>query len=111
MKGNQPQSSAFIVVNFVILIFYLKLPYCHVLSAGHYERAPYNASDIRSVYHVREYDVFKLKQLKDPVDIFMSHDWPLGITDYGNWEKLIRSKPFFKEEVVGLFQMQTSCQC
>ncbi|XP_020257866.1 lariat debranching enzyme isoform X2 [Asparagus officinalis] len=67
---------------------------------GHYERPPYNDRDIRSVYHVREYDVFKLKQVKDPIDIFMSHDWPLGITEYGNWEKLIRSKPHFKEEVL-----------
>lgn len=66
---------------------------------GHYERPPYNDRDIRSVYHVREYDVFKLKQLKDPVDIFMSHDWPLGITEYGNWEKLIRLKDHFTVEV------------
>ena len=81
--------------------FYIK---SHVLCAGHYERPPYNDSDIRSVYHVREYDVFKLKQLKDPVDIFVSHDWPLGITECGNWEKLIQRKPHFEKEVIQLFQ-------
>lgn len=66
---------------------------------GHFERPPYNENEIRSIYHVREIDVFKLKQVQEPLDIFLSHDWPLGITEYGNWEKLVRRKPFFKEEV------------
>ncbi|KAH7689830.1 lariat debranching enzyme protein [Dioscorea alata] len=68
-------------------------------SLGHFERPPYNESDIRSIYHVREYDVLKLMQIEEPIDIFISHDWPLGITEYGNWKKLLREKPFFKEEV------------
>uniref|UniRef100_A0A0E0D5Y8 Lariat debranching enzyme C-terminal domain-containing protein n=1 Tax=Oryza meridionalis TaxID=40149 RepID=A0A0E0D5Y8_9ORYZ len=66
---------------------------------GHYERPPYNENTIRSVYHVRHYDVLKLMHVKEPLDIFMSHDWPLGITEYGNWQKLIREKRFFEEEV------------
>ncbi|GFY85930.1 debranching enzyme 1 [Actinidia rufa] len=65
---------------------------------GHYERLPYNESDIRSIYHVREYDVHKLMQVEEPIDIFLSHDWPLGITDHGNWKELIRHKPFFEQE-------------
>ncbi|XP_031476540.1 lariat debranching enzyme isoform X1 [Nymphaea colorata] len=67
---------------------------------GHYERAPYNEKEIRSIYHVREYDVYKLMQIEEPIDIFISHDWPRGITKYGDWEKLISQKPFFKEEVI-----------
>ncbi|PIA55116.1 hypothetical protein AQUCO_00800093v1 [Aquilegia coerulea] len=66
---------------------------------GHYERPPYNERDIRSVYHVREYDVCKLKQVKEPIDIFISHDWPVGITDYGNWRELVRFKPYFEQEI------------
>ncbi|XP_044980172.1 lariat debranching enzyme [Hordeum vulgare subsp. vulgare] len=66
---------------------------------GHHERPPYNEGTIRSVYHVRHYDVLKLMHVKEPLDIFMSHDWPLGITEYGNRERLLREKPFFKEEV------------
>ncbi|KAJ4966065.1 hypothetical protein NE237_017914 [Protea cynaroides] len=66
---------------------------------GHYERPPYNESDIRSIYHVREYDVLKLMQVEEPIDIFLSHDWPLGITDYGNWRELIRHKHFFEKEI------------
>ncbi|KAF5784565.1 putative calcineurin-like phosphoesterase domain, ApaH type, lariat debranching enzyme [Helianthus annuus] len=66
---------------------------------GHFERPPYNDRDIKSVYHVREYDVHKLMQIEEPVDIFVSHDWPVGITDHGNWKRLVRDKPYFKEEI------------
>ncbi|KAK1299848.1 Lariat debranching enzyme [Acorus calamus] len=68
-------------------------------SLGHYERVPYNESDIRSVYHVREYDVYKLMQIEDLIDIFISHDWPLAITEYGNKEELVRQKPYFRDEI------------
>ncbi|KAB2011133.1 hypothetical protein ES319_D10G294200v1 [Gossypium barbadense] len=57
---------------------------------GHHERPPYNDNTIRSVYHVREYDVHKLMHLEKLIDIFLSHDWPLSITDYGNWQQLIQ---------------------
>ncbi|KAJ6434817.1 hypothetical protein OIU84_000122 [Salix udensis] len=66
---------------------------------GHHERAPYNESTIRSVYHVREYDVLKLMQVEEPIDIFLSHDWPVGITDCGNWKQLARYKPHFEKEI------------
>ncbi|XP_034917614.1 lariat debranching enzyme [Populus alba] len=66
---------------------------------GHHERAPYNESSIRSVYHVREYDVHKLMQVEEPIDIFLSHDWPVGITDCGNWKQLVRYKPYFEKEI------------
>ncbi|KAG7540747.1 Calcineurin-like phosphoesterase domain ApaH type [Arabidopsis thaliana x Arabidopsis arenosa] len=67
--------------------------------SGHFERPPYNESTIRSVYHVREYDVQKLLQLEEPLDIFLSHDWPVGITDYGDSESLMRQKPYFRQEI------------
>src|SRR5690606_32734417 len=41
-------------------------------TAGRYERVPYTHSDMRSTYHVRAYDVFKLFQLQDGVDIGLS---------------------------------------
>lgn len=66
---------------------------------GHNERPPYNETTIRSVYHVREYDVHKLMQVEEPIDIFLSHDWPVGITDYGKWEELVRRKPYFEKEI------------
>ncbi|KAG4203684.1 hypothetical protein ERO13_A05G415901v2 [Gossypium hirsutum] len=66
---------------------------------GHHERPPYNDNTIRSVYHVREYDVHKLMHLEEPIDIFLSHDWPLGITNYGNWQQFVCYKKHFKDEI------------
>lgn len=34
------------------------------------------------------------------VDIAVSHDWPRGIYYHGNTEELLRSKPFFRDEVI-----------
>ena len=48
---------------------------------------------------MREYDVKKLLQLEGAIDIFVSHDWPEGITQYGNVQQLLRHKPYFKDEV------------
>ncbi|KAM5578731.1 lariat debranching enzyme [Rosa sericea] len=68
-------------------------------SSGHYERPPYNEHTIKSVYHVREYDVHKLMQVEEPIDIFLSHDWPVRITDHGDLKQLLQKKPFFTKEV------------
>lgn len=38
-------------------------------------------------------------QLGKHVDIFMSHDWPRGIHQYGNVKKLLRQKCFFADEI------------
>lgn len=66
---------------------------------GHYEYPPYNSDSLRSVYHVRNVDVFKLKQIQMPMDIFMSHDWPRGIYYYGSTDELLRKKRFLRLEV------------
>ncbi|XP_040860403.1 lariat debranching enzyme isoform X2 [Ochotona curzoniae] len=66
---------------------------------GHFECPPYNSSTIRSIYHVRNIEVYKLKQLKQPVDIFLSHDWPRSIYHYGNKKQLLKAKSFFRQEV------------
>ncbi|XP_015595330.1 lariat debranching enzyme isoform X2 [Cephus cinctus] len=66
---------------------------------GRYEKPPYNNDTIRSVYHVRNLDVFRLKQLTGSIDIFLSHDWPRGITKYGDEKALLRKKPFFRSDI------------
>lgn len=33
------------------------------LTAGHHEKVPYNNSTMRSVYHIRSYDVNRLMQV------------------------------------------------
>ncbi|KAJ0005428.1 hypothetical protein NQD34_015322 [Periophthalmus magnuspinnatus] len=66
---------------------------------GHFEYPPYDPETLRSVYHIRNIDVFKLKQIQMPMDIFMSHDWPLGIYHYGDTESLLKKKKFLRQEV------------
>ncbi|XP_024536303.1 lariat debranching enzyme isoform X2 [Selaginella moellendorffii] len=71
----------------------------HDYHRGHFERPPYNLNELRSVFHVREYDVHKLLQIKEPIDIFMSHDWPQGIAQCGDLQGLLRYKPFLQQEI------------
>lgn len=71
----------------------------HDYLKGRFEFSPFNESTKRSVYHVRQIDVFRLKQLTPKVDILLSHDWPRGVTNFGNNKQLIRFKPAFKEEI------------
>ncbi|XP_051937746.1 lariat debranching enzyme [Hippocampus zosterae] len=71
----------------------------HDYRRGHYEFPPYNPETLRSVYHVRNIEVFKLKQIRMPVDIFLSHDWPRGIYHHGPTEELLRKKKFLRQEV------------
>ncbi|KAK3845967.1 MAG: DBR1-domain-containing protein [Linnemannia gamsii] len=66
---------------------------------GHYEMIPLNDSQKKSIYHIRHYDVYKMLQIRERMDIFLSHDWPLGIERYGDTAKLIKMKGFFREEI------------
>ena len=64
----------------------------------HFERLPYNQDDVRSAYHVREYDVRKLLQVSSQVDVGMSHDWPNGIEWLGDYQWLFRKKDLFEKD-------------
>jgi lariat debranching enzyme len=69
---------------------------------GHYETPPYSEDALRSVYHLREIEALRLEFLKfssKPVDIFLSHDWPQNIWNYGKKEELLRIKPYFQEDI------------
>ncbi|TMW69219.1 hypothetical protein Poli38472_001375 [Pythium oligandrum] len=72
-------------------------------TAGRYEREPYDQGTMRSTYHVRELEVFQLSHLqqreKERVQVFLSHDWPRGIEQYGDLQTLLRKKPFFRDEI------------
>ncbi|XP_068602854.1 lariat debranching enzyme [Brachionichthys hirsutus] len=71
----------------------------HDYRKGHHEFPPYNPDTLRSVYHIRKSEVFKLKQIQMPIDIFLSHDWPRGIYHYGSTGDLLRKKKFLRQEV------------
>ncbi len=134
---------------------------------GHWERLPYDESSMRSIYHVRDFEVHRLMQVRchhtprlswrtptfrarcpallsrvlpngsaphlpvlrrptrgpcrtlagqpdcvvaaalplllpqiqQPVDVFLSHDWPTNIALHGDTAALIRRKPFLAKEV------------
>ncbi|KAK7980283.1 hypothetical protein PG989_012740 [Apiospora arundinis] len=64
----------------------------------HIERLPFNGDDIKSFYHIREIDVRKLLQIREQVDVGVSHDWPRAIERHGDEAALFREKPFFANE-------------
>ncbi|XP_037028889.1 lariat debranching enzyme-like [Bradysia coprophila] len=68
----------------------------------HHEFPPYTEDSKRSVYHVRELEVFRLKQLSSKIDIFMSHDWPRNIDKFGDEmtpTDLISMNPNFESDI------------
>ncbi|KAI0047048.1 Metallophos-domain-containing protein [Auriscalpium vulgare] len=70
----------------------------HDFSRGHFETLPYDNGSMRSIYHIREFNVRRLSLISSP-DIFMSHDWPQHIAHHGNLGGLLRRKPFFKQDI------------
>lgn len=64
----------------------------------HYERLPYNGDDVRSIYHVREFDTRKLLQLSSQIDVGISHDWPSGVEWLGDYKWLFRKKDLFEAD-------------
>lgn len=57
---------------------------------------PYSDNSKRSVYHVRNLEVFRLKQLTGSMDVFLSHDWPTGVWKHGDVDQLLKFKPHFR---------------
>ncbi|KAH9066860.1 lariat debranching enzyme, C-terminal domain-containing protein [Lactarius vividus] len=70
----------------------------HDYHRGHFEKEPYDNSTMRSIYHIREYNVRRLALLSSP-DVFLSHDWPSGVEQHGNVNDLLRRKPFFRSDI------------
>lgn len=67
--------------------------------SGHFEKAPFSENSKRSVYHIRNLEVFRLKQLSGKIDIALSHDWPRGVYHHGNMRQLLKFKPFLQEDI------------
>ncbi|KDQ56135.1 hypothetical protein JAAARDRAFT_208336 [Jaapia argillacea MUCL 33604] len=65
---------------------------------GHWEKLPYDRSSMRSIYHIREFNVRRLSLLSTP-SIFLSHDWPASIEHYGNLPSLLRMKKFLRQDI------------
>ena len=71
----------------------------HDYRTGHHERPPYRGHEVKTAYHVRKFDVDKLKAIREPVDVFLSHDWPRGIAHHGDLPALLRKKKFLADEI------------
>jgi len=83
----------------------------------HFEVPPYSPDALRSVYHVRELEIFRLAQYtaqypqslqpvrgtsgyhRSPIDVFLSHDWPQHIWEYGDMNYLLKVKPYFRKDI------------
>lgn len=68
--------------------------------AARTEIVPYNNQSMRTIYHIRDHEVDKLKMLQSQrIDVMMSHDWPAGIEHYGNLKELLQKKKYFKQDI------------
>lgn len=70
--------------------------------AGYFERLPLNEAHKRSAYHTRRFEALKLSHLAASptrIDVFLSHEWPRGVHDFGDVLRLLRAKPFFADDV------------
>jgi len=65
---------------------------------GHWETMPYDNSAMRSIYHIREYNIRRLSLLSSP-QIFLSHDWPQSIEQHGDLPGLLRRKTFLRPDI------------
>ncbi|KAL7752330.1 lariat debranching enzyme [Sorochytrium milnesiophthora] len=72
----------------------------HDYHLGHFETAPYDQKTMRSIYHVRKFETMQMSLISEPVDVFVSHDWPRNIGLYGNVEDLYRRKTEMYEEIM-----------
>jgi lariat debranching enzyme len=63
----------------------------------HHERLPYDRESIKSIYHVREYDVQKLLSVTGHIELGLSHDWPAWVELFGDSEDLYAKNPHFYE--------------
>ena len=74
---------------------------------GFVERPPYTPGTQRSIYHVREYEVSKLRVWQGAfaertgrhADVLLTHDWPRGVYNHGDKRGLVRRKKQFEDEV------------
>mmetsp|Transcript_844 Transcript_844/g.836 ORF Transcript_844/g.836 Transcript_844/m.836 type:complete len:163 (+) Transcript_844:87-575(+) len=68
-------------------------------SKGYYEVYPFQYGELKSSFHTRQYEIMKLALVKDPIDIFVSHDWPTLVGDWSDVRALTRIKPYFKKDL------------
>ncbi|EUD67706.1 hypothetical protein C922_01894 [Plasmodium inui San Antonio 1] len=63
------------------------------------EHYPYDEISKVSSYHIRKYEIEKLKLVKDKIDIVVTHDWPNNIEKHGDVNDLVRRKFHFQSDI------------
>ena len=72
------------------------------------QHVPFSENAKRSVYHVRFFEFWKIMNMKlclkakeesQPLDIFLSHDWPTGVTRHGDLTNIRRFKDHVMKEI------------
>jgi lariat debranching enzyme len=76
---------------------------------GHFERPPYSDNTMRSIYHVRAFEVQQMLHFPTPsspiqisnrnIDIFLTHDWPVRVWEHGDIDTLLQIKPYFRSDI------------
>jgi len=66
---------------------------------GYHEIYPFQNFEIKSAFHTRQYEIMKLSLIKDPIDIFISHDWPTLVGDLSDFRMLTKVKPHFRDDI------------
>ena len=61
---------------------------------------PYDDETKESVCYVREIDTLMLKSMPSgSIDIMLSHDWPRGITRYGDEDQLLKRRGHLRKAI------------
>ncbi|GAB67660.1 Ser/Thr protein phosphatase family protein [Plasmodium cynomolgi strain B] len=63
------------------------------------EHYPYDEISKVSSYHIRKYEIEKLKLVKEKIDIVVTHDWPNNIEKHGDVNDLVRRKFHFQSDI------------
>lgn len=64
---------------------------------GFYEKDVEN--NIRSIYHIRNFDIARLNLIKGHIDMFLSHDWPTSIITDKALQHVLKQKPYWEQEI------------
>ncbi|CAD8153894.1 unnamed protein product [Paramecium pentaurelia] len=63
------------------------------------ESFPFKSEQLRSVYHTKQVDLFKLSLYEGEVNMFLSHDWPQQIHQHGSTKELLKKKQNFEADI------------
>jgi lariat debranching enzyme len=54
--------------------------------------------NIKSIFHLREFDVVKMSQIITPIDIILSHDWPRDSVSKKDFKQVLNVNKVWKTE-------------